>query len=106
MDMGYKALKFDPFGAAWRIMTPYERQLSCDIVGAVRDVVGPEVQIMVEGHKRFSVHEAIMVADEIEQYKPAWFEEPTDHAADQPRSEDAAEGRRIGLQDMHRVVRQ
>ncbi len=23
MDMGYKALKFDPFGAAWRIMTPY-----------------------------------------------------------------------------------
>ena len=46
----------------------------------VRDVVGPEVQIMVEGHKRFSVHEAIMVADEIEQYKPAWFEEPTDFA--------------------------
>ena len=31
----------------------------------MRDVVGPDVQIMVEGHKRFSVHEAVMVADQI-----------------------------------------
>lgn len=79
VDRGYKALKFDPFGAAWRHMTPAERRLSCDIVGAVRDVVGPDVQIMVEGHKRFSVYEAVLVADEIAQYKPTWFEEPTEH---------------------------
>ena len=29
---GYKALKFDPFGAAWRTMTQHDRQLSLDIV--------------------------------------------------------------------------
>jgi galactonate dehydratase len=80
IDRGYKALKFDPFGAAWRIMTPQERKLSVDIVAGVRDVVGPDVQIMVEGHKRFSVHEAVVVADAIEPYQPAWFEEPTDFA--------------------------
>ena len=29
---GYKALKFDPFGAAWRIQDPVEEDLSIDIV--------------------------------------------------------------------------
>src|SRR5690606_6950265 len=43
VERGYKALKFDPFGAAWRIMTPEDRKLSVDIVGAVRDAVGPDV---------------------------------------------------------------
>jgi galactonate dehydratase len=76
---GYRALKFDPFGSAWRIMTPEDRRLSVDIIGAVRDAVGPDVQIMIEGHRRFSVHEAITIATEIEQFKPTWFEEPTDH---------------------------
>lgn len=79
VERGYKALKFDPFGAAWRIMTPEDRKLSVDIVGAVRDAVGPDVQIMVEGHRRFSVHEAITIGQEIAQYNPTWFEEPTDH---------------------------
>jgi galactonate dehydratase len=76
---GYKALKFDPFGAAWRTMTPADRRLSIDIVGAVREAVGPDVQIMVEGHRRFSVAEAITIAEEIAPFKPTWFEEPTDH---------------------------
>ncbi len=76
---GYKGLKFDPFGAAWRTMTPADRRLSVDIVGAVRDAVGPDVQIMVEGHRRFSVSEAVVIAEEIKQFEPTWFEEPTDH---------------------------
>jgi galactonate dehydratase len=76
---GYTGLKFDPFGAAWRTMTPADRRLSVDIVGAVREAVGPDVQIMVEAHRRFSVAEAITIATEIEQYSPTWFEEPTDH---------------------------
>ncbi len=62
---GYKGLKFDPFGSAWRTMTPAARRLSVDIVGAVRDAVGPDVQIMVEGHRRFSVAEAVAIAEEI-----------------------------------------
>ncbi|MDQ3695961.1 MAG: mandelate racemase/muconate lactonizing enzyme family protein [Chloroflexota bacterium] len=76
---GYKALKFDPFGAAWRTMDPVERKLSLDIIAAVREAVGPDVQIMIEGHRRFSVAEAIWIGERIEEYAPTWFEEPTDH---------------------------
>jgi len=76
---GYKALKFDPFGAAWRYMYPEDRQLSLDIVAAVRETVGPDVQIMIEGHRRFSVAEAIWFGDALREFNPTWFEEPTDH---------------------------
>lgn len=79
VQRGYRALKFDPFGSAWRTMTPADRRLSIDIVREVREAVGPDIQIMIEGHRRFSVSEAIVIASEIEPYKPTWFEEPTDH---------------------------
>ncbi len=79
VQRGYRALKFDPFGSAWRTMTPADRRLSIDIVKEVREAVGPDVRIMVEGHRRFSVSEAITIANEIAPYDPTWFEEPTDH---------------------------
>jgi galactonate dehydratase len=76
---GYRALKFDPFGAAWRAMDPDDFRLSIDIVAAVRAAVGPRVQLMIEGHRRFSVAEAIKVGHALVDYDPTWFEEPTDH---------------------------
>ena len=79
VDKGYKALKFDPFGAAWRTMSMEDRHLSIDIVRAVRETVGPDVQIMIEGHSRFSVSEAVYVGDAIAEFEPTWFEEPTPH---------------------------
>jgi len=79
IERGYKALKFDPFGAAWRTMDPDDRRLSIEIVEAVRETVGPSVQIMIEGHRRFSVAEAIVVGEMLEDSEPTWFEEPTDH---------------------------
>jgi galactonate dehydratase len=76
---GYKALKFDPFGAAWRSMDPDDRTLSLAIVRAVREAVGPSVQVMIEGHRRFSVAEAIWIGERLAEFEPTWFEEPTDH---------------------------
>lgn len=76
---GYTALKFDPFGAAWRTMSVAERRLSLDIVRAVRDAVGPEIELMIEGHSRFSVAEAIWVGERLAEFEPTWFEEPTQH---------------------------
>jgi galactonate dehydratase len=76
---GYKALKFDPFGAAYRVMDIDDRRLSLAIVRAVREAVGPSVQIMIEGHRRFSVAEAIRIGEELVEFSPTWFEEPTDH---------------------------
>ena len=56
-----------------------DRHLSIDIVRAVRETVGPEVQSMIEGHSRFSVSEAVYVGDAIAEFEPTWFEEPTPH---------------------------
>lgn len=79
MDRGYRALKFDPFGAAWRTMTPADRNLSLEIIRAVRETVGPDVQIMIEAHSRFSVSEAVWIGERIAEFEPTWFEEPTAH---------------------------
>jgi galactonate dehydratase len=76
---GYQALKFDPFGAAWRVQSRREEDLSIDIVAAVRDAVGPATEIMIEGHSRFSVATALRIADRLAPFRPTWFEEPVHH---------------------------
>lgn len=73
---GYTALKFDPFGAAWRVVDRADFALAIDIIAAVRDAVGPEVDILVEGHNRFSVHTALQFAEAMAPYQPTWFETP------------------------------
>lgn len=73
---GYRALKFDPFGAAWRFVDAREFGLAIEIVAAVRDAVGPEVDILVEGHNRFTVATALQFAERLAPYRPAWFEAP------------------------------
>lgn len=76
---GYTALKFDPFGDNWRLMTRYEFDLSLDIIAAVRDAVGPEVDLLIEGHRRFNVGTAVQFSEAMAKHRPTWFEEPTDH---------------------------
>jgi galactonate dehydratase len=76
---GYTALKFDPFGAAWRVLDPAEEALSLDLIAAVREAVGPAVDLLIEGHSRFSASTAIRLATLMEPYHPAWFEEPVHH---------------------------
>jgi galactonate dehydratase len=73
---GYRALKLDPFGAASAELTPPDRRGAVDIVAAVREAVGPDVQIMVEMHGRFTPATAADVAVRLEPYEPEWIEEP------------------------------
>ena len=77
---GYTALKFDPFGNSWRMLSRYDFDLSLDIISAVRDAVGPGVDILVEGHCRFNVATAVEFSEAMHKYRPAWFEEPVHHA--------------------------
>jgi galactonate dehydratase len=76
---GYTALKFDPFGAEWRIMDPREEGLSLEIIAAVRDAVGPDVDVLVEGHNRFAPAVALKLAERMLPSRPTWFEEPVPH---------------------------
>src|ERR1700738_158925 len=63
---GYTALKFDPFGANHRTMVPAEKALSLDICTAVREAVGPAVDVLIEGHCRFTPATAIKFAHLLE----------------------------------------
>ena len=77
VDMGYTAMKFDPFGKiAYTTISPEEAQLSVDRVAAVREAVGPNVDILIEVHARFNVYTAVGLAKRMEQYRPFWYEEP------------------------------
>jgi galactonate dehydratase len=79
VSTGFTALKFDPFGTAWRQMDNPEQRLVIDIVAAVRDAVGPDVDLMIEAHSRFSVAQALRVAEDLAPFRPTWFEEPVRH---------------------------
>lgn len=76
IQKGYTALKFDPFGAAWRTVTRDDFELALRNIAAVREAVGPSVDILIEGHNRFSVHTALQFAEAMMPYQPTWFEAP------------------------------
>ncbi len=51
---------------------------------AVRQAVGDDVDLLIEGHDRFSVSTAIRIGRQLEEFRPMWFETPvmsTDIAA-------------------------
>src|SRR5262249_22188567 len=54
LAMGYTALKFDPFGAGGREMSKADLRRASTAVEAVRDAAGPDVDILIECHGRFS----------------------------------------------------
>jgi galactonate dehydratase len=49
---GYTALKFDPFGSAWRTVERSEFSAAIRNIAAVREAVGPDVDVLIEGHNR------------------------------------------------------
>ncbi|QUH02328.1 mandelate racemase/muconate lactonizing enzyme family protein [Saccharopolyspora erythraea] len=76
VERGYRALKFDPFGPGRWELEPAERRRSVELVEAVRDAVGPDVEILVEMHGRFTPAEAVRIAGELSRFDPGWIEEP------------------------------
>lgn len=77
VDMGYTALKFDPFGRiSYYTISLEEAQLAEARVAAVREAVGPYVDILVEAHARFNVMNAIQLGKRLEPYRPLFYEEP------------------------------
>ena len=73
---GYRALKFDPFGAGFYELERAEKLRVIELVEAVRDAVGPDVEIMIEMHGRFNPVTAIELTRELARFIPAWVEEP------------------------------
>jgi galactonate dehydratase len=76
VERGYRALKVDPFGPGIAELSRAELVRSISLVEAIRDSVGPDVEIFVEMHGRFSPAFALRVARALEPWEPGWIEEP------------------------------
>jgi galactonate dehydratase len=73
---GYRALKFDPFGTAWKVLDREAAGAAEAIVAAVREAVGDDVELMIEFHGRLGVGAATSMIRRLERFGPAWCEEP------------------------------
>ncbi len=73
---GFTALKWDPFGDADMTMSAAAMRAAVDNVAAVRDVVGPDVDICIEVHGRLSPAWAIEMARRLRRFAPLFYEEP------------------------------
>src|SRR5271165_940921 len=73
--LGYRALKFDPFGSAWKVLSREAADEVIAIVAAVRAAVGPAVGLMIEFHGRLAVGTATAMIRALERFDPVWCEE-------------------------------
>lgn len=74
--LGVKALKWDPFGKAHMTISKVEAHNAINIVGAVREAVGNDIDLLIECHGRFNPYTAIQLSQELAQFKPMLMEEP------------------------------
>jgi galactonate dehydratase len=78
VERGYSAFKFDPFPGPWQTWVERDvERAAIERVAAVREAVGPTVDILIEVHRRLAPRHAIHVGRAIERYDPFWYEEPT-----------------------------
>ena len=73
---GVTAMKWDPFGKSYMQISNKDLDTALECVAKVREAVGNDVDLLIEGHGRFDVPTGIKIAKELEQFKPMWFEEP------------------------------
>lgn len=76
-ELGYTALKWDPFPGPWRtFITQAEEDYAIANVKAVRQAVGPDMDLLIEAHRRLAPFHAIRVGKRMAEYGIACFEEP------------------------------
>jgi galactonate dehydratase len=73
---GWDAIKFDPLPGSLLMASRGELRSAVEKVRAVREAVGPAVDILIECHGRLSPESAIRFAKEIVEFRPMWIEEP------------------------------
>ena len=74
---GFNALKLDPLPAPWRSWIPKEHEArAVAVVKAVRDAVGPDVDILIDQHRRLAPVHAIRLDKKLAEFGLYWLEEP------------------------------
>lgn len=72
---GWRALKFYPFNGP-QVVTPQRIAHGIEVVRAVREAVGPDMEIGIDIRARLDVWSAGRVARKLEEFDIAWMEEP------------------------------
>jgi galactonate dehydratase len=76
VKQGFTALKFDPLPAPWRTYIPKEHERrAVRVVKAVRDAVGPDVDLLIEQHRRLAPMHAIRLDKQLAEFDLYWMEE-------------------------------
>lgn len=73
---GFSGLKWDPFGKEYLNIDPKHLNEALDCIAAVKDAVGDQVHLIIEGHGRFNVPSAVRIGNALEKFGILWFEEP------------------------------
>jgi galactonate dehydratase len=85
---GHTSFKFDPFphlegprrrrnGYLSGELSREGEKIAADLTGLIRDIVGPQIEILIDAHGRFNVPTAIRLCRSLEAAaKIDWFEEP------------------------------
>ena len=76
LALGHTAIKLDPFGTAGILASERDIREAAEIVAAIREAVGPEVEIYVDAHSRFTPAMARRVALSLEEHRIGFLEEP------------------------------
>jgi len=74
--MGYTAIKWDPFAQAGLFIDTATADAAVANVRAVREAVGPNVDLCIEVHGRLSPANAIRIGKRLEEFNPFFYEEP------------------------------
>lgn len=77
VEKGFTAMKFDPLPRPWRTFIPKDHiRHAVKVVKAIREAVGPDVDLLLDIHRRLAPMHAIELSKRLEEYEPYWFEEP------------------------------
>ena len=77
VKQGWTALKLDPLLAPWRTWIPKEHEeRAVRVVKAIRSAVGPDVDILIDQHRRLSPMHAIRLNKRLAEVGLYWMEEP------------------------------
>lgn len=75
--LGYTALKFDPLPGPWRTFIDYQdERFAVDYVRRMREALDPDVEILIELHRRLAPSHAIRLGKQLAEFDVHWLEEP------------------------------
>lgn len=82
IEAGFKAVKMDPFsefgnlGYRSGVLSRRGLREGIERLAAVREAVGPDIEVLIDAHGMYSVPSAIAAANAMEPYDITWMEEP------------------------------